>query len=301
MSATRTPLDAAARERIGGDLDRTLVVEAGAGTGKTQSLIERIVSLISRGEATLDRVAAITFTRSAASELRDRVRSELEGRSGASQTPEAERGLLERALEEIDYAAIQTIDSFALSLLRERPLEAGLPPVITPLDEIEAELAFRDEWSAWLDRELEGDGPFAGAVTDAVRLGLPDPVGRLYDVVWSFHQNRDLIGAAALTSKGDAPRIAAQRVVAAMPELQALLTHAPGGDDKLEPEVRDVLDFARELRAAGPDTDEATMLLAERAWSRRRLGRKGSWGSDEHWRDVVERARDLLSDLRGTA
>ena len=86
MTGNRTPLDSEEREKIRTDLGRTLVVEAGAGTGKTQSLIGRIVSLVTGGEASLDSVAAITFTRYAASELRDRVRSRLEEHSRSPST-----------------------------------------------------------------------------------------------------------------------------------------------------------------------------------------------------------------------
>ena len=301
MSENRTPLDSEAREKIRTDLGRTLVVEAGAGTGKTRSLIERIVSLITRGEASLDSIAAITFTRYAASELRDRVRSRLEEHSRSPDVPDADRERLGRALEEIDYAAIQTIDSFALSLLRERPLEAGLPPIITPLDEIEAELAFRDEWTGWLDRELEGEGSLATAVAGAIRLGLSNPVQRVYDVAWNFHQNRDLITASDFAAEGDVPRVAAGRIVDAIPDLGALLSHAPGGDDRLEPHVRDVLAFAEDLRAAGPDSGEATTLLAERPRLKTRLGQRNAWGLDDDGASVAQRIKDLLTDLEDRA
>ena len=301
MTGNRTPLDLEAREKIRIDLGRTLVVEAGAGTGKTQSLVERIVSLVTRGEASLDRIAAITFTRYAASQLRDRVRSRLEEHSRSAGVPDADRERLDRALEEIDYAAIQTIDSFALSLLRERPLEAGLPPVITPLDEIEAELAFRDEWTGWLDRELEGEGPLASAVSGAVRLGLWNPVPRLYDVAWDFHQNRDLIGASDFAAEGDVPRVAAGRIVDAIPDLRTLLTHAPGGDDRLEPHVRNVLAFAEDLRSTGPDSSEATVMLAERLRLKTRLGQKNAWGVDDDGASVAQRIKDLLVELEDRA
>ena len=51
---------------------------AGAGTGKTTSMVSRVVNLIGSGVTTVDRVAAITFTNSAASELQERIREELE-------------------------------------------------------------------------------------------------------------------------------------------------------------------------------------------------------------------------------
>ena len=70
--------DQAARDRITTALDRTLFVEAGAGSGKTTALVDRIVALITTGTAEMRGIAAITFTEKAAAELRDRVRQRLE-------------------------------------------------------------------------------------------------------------------------------------------------------------------------------------------------------------------------------
>ncbi|NDF96126.1 MAG: hypothetical protein EB107_09885, partial [Proteobacteria bacterium] len=70
-----TPLfDAAARHRLITDLDTTFVVDAGAGTGKTHTLVARIVSLVANGRLEIGALAAITFTEAAAAELRDRIR-----------------------------------------------------------------------------------------------------------------------------------------------------------------------------------------------------------------------------------
>jgi len=71
------PIDQAARDRIVGDLETTLFVEAGAGTGKTSALVDRIVSLVVSG-VSVEHIAAITFTDRAATQLRDRVRRRLE-------------------------------------------------------------------------------------------------------------------------------------------------------------------------------------------------------------------------------
>ncbi len=59
-TAIFSPLDEAARLRIRESLDENLFVEAGAGTGKTTSLVDRVVSLVSSGRATLDKIAART-------------------------------------------------------------------------------------------------------------------------------------------------------------------------------------------------------------------------------------------------
>ncbi len=71
------PTDHAARQQILEDLDHTLFVEAGAGSGKTSSLVGRFVALVLAG-AEVSSIAAITFTEAAAAELRARIREALE-------------------------------------------------------------------------------------------------------------------------------------------------------------------------------------------------------------------------------
>jgi ATP-dependent exoDNAse (exonuclease V) beta subunit len=76
MSA-KPPGDQAARERIAGDLDVNLCVEAAAGTGKTTVL----VNLLAAGKVNVDQLVVITFTEKAAAELATRVRDVLETRA----------------------------------------------------------------------------------------------------------------------------------------------------------------------------------------------------------------------------
>jgi ATP-dependent helicase/nuclease subunit A len=63
MSNGRPIPDAAARDRIVRELDRNLLVEAGAGSGKTQKLAERMAAGIATGVYELEGLAAVTFTR----------------------------------------------------------------------------------------------------------------------------------------------------------------------------------------------------------------------------------------------
>ncbi len=76
MSRTAA-VDQPVRDAIAADVDQSLVVEAGAGTGKTTVLVERIVAVLRTGRATIDEIAVITFTEKAAAELRDRIRHQL--------------------------------------------------------------------------------------------------------------------------------------------------------------------------------------------------------------------------------
>lgn len=105
--------DQAARDRIASDHHETLFVEAGAGSGKTSSLVSRVVTLVIGG-ADVTSIAAITFTEAAAAELRARVRTELEAvEQGATvrhvADSEAARARASAALDQLDRATICTL------------------------------------------------------------------------------------------------------------------------------------------------------------------------------------------------
>src|SRR5260221_1691815 len=111
--------DERARQRIRGDLDSTLVVEAAAGTGKTTELVGRVLSLLRTGRASLSRLVAVTFTEKAAGEMKLRLRSEIEKARASAVAREDERLRLDAALAELEEARISTIHGFCADLLRE--------------------------------------------------------------------------------------------------------------------------------------------------------------------------------------
>ena len=110
--------DADAREAIICKLDRCMLVEAAAGTGKTTSMVGRMVALLAKGKcADIRTMAAVTFTRKAAAELRGRFRITLE--QEARKAGKVEKRFLEKALAHIDKCFIGTIHSFCARLLKE--------------------------------------------------------------------------------------------------------------------------------------------------------------------------------------
>jgi ATP-dependent helicase/nuclease subunit A len=159
------------RDRItgadGSSLDETIYAGAGAGTGKTQALVERIVNLIIHGGVQPGKIAAVTFTVAAASELMQRIREELEKCldeevvKNGGENPGDIQITLSNALNSLDSAFVGTIHSFAQSLLRERPLPVGLPPVFELYDAVQGDERFDEEWSSWLDVELENPSRWA--------------------------------------------------------------------------------------------------------------------------------------------
>jgi len=124
--------DAAARLHAV-DPSQNVVLEASAGTGKTRVLVERYVNLLRAG-IDPDHILAITFTRKAAAEMRDRI---VERLREASRQSEFDRARWRELKERLGDIAISTIDAFCLSLLRESPLEADIDPGFELADDTE--------------------------------------------------------------------------------------------------------------------------------------------------------------------
>jgi len=166
MSERRRLPDQKARDRIEAALDINLLVEAGAGSGKTESLARRMAAGIAAGVYEVTGMAAVTFTRKAAAELRARFQLELEKRLGADDDP-ARRERLQTALSQLERLFAGTIHAFCAHLLRERPVEAGVAPGFTELDEIE-DAEVRDRaWRDYLDRERARGSQFLMELQDA--------------------------------------------------------------------------------------------------------------------------------------
>ncbi len=132
QTAELVPVDDRAR-RHAVDPSENVVLEASAGTGKTRVLVDRYINLLRAG-VDPDHILAITFTRKAAAEMRERIIDRLREASRLSQADLARWRDLKGRLGDI---AISTIDAFCLSLLREFPLDAGVDPGFDLADDTE--------------------------------------------------------------------------------------------------------------------------------------------------------------------
>ena len=156
MAEKFLPPDQDQRRKIVEQLDQTMLVEAAAGTGKTTGMLARMVGLIREGLCPVDTLAAVTFTRKAAAELRARFQVQLERAAREATGLEAERLLV--AVAGVERCFIGTIHSFCARLLRERPIEAGVDLAFQELDdELDAQLR-ESAWSDFTNRLIvEGD------------------------------------------------------------------------------------------------------------------------------------------------
>ncbi len=291
------PVDDDARKTIRDDLGATLFVEASAGTGKTTSLVQRVTNLVATGTTTLDRIAAITFTEAAAAELRDRVRSELEKASGDDQRDRTERDRCHQGIADLDQADICTLHSFAGGLLRERPLEAGLPPSFETSDEILAGIKFEEQWHNWLDRHLDGETELAPHLASALTLGLT--LNQLRTVARAFHQNySDLSDVDFGASESPHPS-AMEPILEAAPELERLCGYSKNGPgDPLYDHVQNRLALLRHQPATVAGSADNYRLLLGLLPLRQSRGRQGDWSTDpDTGQNACAALKDILSDL----
>jgi ATP-dependent helicase/nuclease subunit A len=127
---------------------RDVVVTAGAGTGKTRTLVARFLSLLDDG-LPLRGVVAVTFTRKAAREMRNRVRQEIAAYLDAhGHDPAAVRW--QAVYNDLDAARIGTIHTLCGEIMRTHPAEAGIDPRFDVLDETQSALLLRDSAEAAL-------------------------------------------------------------------------------------------------------------------------------------------------------
>ncbi len=153
MSKTKPVSDAEARDRISTALDRSLLVEAGAGSGKTQKLAERMAAGVATGAYAIEQMAAVTFTRKAAAELRGRFQVALEAERAKDASPDR-IARVDAALANLERFFAGTIHAFCARLLRERPVEAGVSPGFTELDDVEDALMRERSWRDYRSQAL---------------------------------------------------------------------------------------------------------------------------------------------------
>ncbi len=169
--------------------DRSLLVSAAAGSGKTAVLVQRIISMITDAEHPIDvdELLVVTFTNAAAAEMRERVLHEIE--AAADQDPSDSH--LQRQMALIHNAQITTIDSFCLHVVQNHFHRISLEPGFRIADEGELTLLREDVCDAVLEHFYQERDPaflrfadgYAGAKSDQP---IRDMILRLYDFSQSY-------------------------------------------------------------------------------------------------------------------
>ncbi len=112
-------------------LDKNIAVSAGAGSGKTRVLVERYLKILNTNtQLTPKNIVAITFTRKAAAEMRERIRRHIMNllNNNTEHLNRTDRHRYVTILDQLPHAPISTIHGFAADILKEFALPAGLDP-----------------------------------------------------------------------------------------------------------------------------------------------------------------------------
>jgi ATP-dependent helicase/nuclease subunit A len=200
-----------------------VVLEASAGTGKTTVLVARYVNLLKAGVDPAN-ILAITFTRKAAAEMRERILRELRRAADLSELDRTRWLELRDRLGEI---AISTIDAFCLSLLREFPLEADIDPAFELADDTEVPRLIATS----LDRTMRILVRLAREDRDVALVLAQLGIGRTREGLATL-VGRRLVARDALDrflARGPRHLEALQICRAAAAALEGVLKHIPGG------------------------------------------------------------------------
>lgn len=173
---------------------RNLLIEAGAGTGKTTRLVRAVLEALFIREIPLDRVVALTFTNKAAGELKERISLALDdvleapdldtvrrkpwcqGFADVTFSLDHWKTLATAASAVLDRTDIATIHSFAYALLKRFPIAAGINPNSEIDDKgLRFDELFRALWPEWLANELGEQAPQEAAWLELLsRMTLAD-------------------------------------------------------------------------------------------------------------------------------
>ena len=277
----RADRDQIDRDSIAADLGSTLFVEAGAGSGKTTALIERALAHLDDGVA-MEQIAAITFTEKAAVELKNRLRHKL-----------SDSGKHHEALDQLDGAAITTLHGFALRILTQHAIEAGLPPrlEVSPLD------AFEDRWEESRAHLLHSPD-HEHAIVLARILGIK--ASHLRNLAQTLDDNWDL---AAERMGGKPPPTGPVELpdLGGFPgwfqDIADLAQHCQNPDDEMLRRLEAIAQRAELLRRADGDNEQTLSLLLQSGLKFTKTGRKANWpdedSGDPSLSDVVEQLREV--------
>ncbi|MFH1690204.1 MAG: UvrD-helicase domain-containing protein [Candidatus Eisenbacteria bacterium] len=288
MSDTRTTADAKHRALASGEGDglrHTYLVEAGAGTGKTTVLVNRLLALLRSG-ISISRIVAITFTEKAAGELKIRLRSELEHAARNAEGEDAEA--LNSALHQIDRAQVNTIHSFCSSLLKERPVEAGVDPNFGVADEYRRTVMLDTVWDAWLREQFSESLPSCVAEAEALGHGLD----RIRELALRLIDRRDLLHLVpGPVETGDLDTLTSDMVATAAAFKKLAATECTDPEDLAMAEIESFADETAMIEHL-PEETRAAYVLRQIQPRPVGKGRKDNWGEGA-LADIKTRAKEL--------
>lgn len=164
-----------------------VIVVAGAGTGKTSTLVARCLDVVRQGSS-LEKVLMVTFTDAAAAEMRHRLRVELQRMAEESAIAD-ERERFAEQLALIETARISTIHSFCLRLVQTHFHELGLDPEVKLLDEQQSRLLTQETLDALMEDCYSGTLPISEHVRSLIATYAPGSDSTVRELVLKLYRH----------------------------------------------------------------------------------------------------------------
>lgn len=269
-------IDARERHLAVTDFSRDLLVEAGAGTGKTTLLVQRALEAILVQQMNADRLVLITFMEKAATEIRTRLRQALEQVDGEN------RLRAQSALHRINTLRITTIHGFCMGILKKHSVAAGVPIGFEVMDPIEVERLWEASFLQWTQESAA-----ASSILDA-----------LFAARVSMATIRELVWTISSWDSYSVPSISVPLIAQALPEVAQDIENWVGiareNADISDAGRRQVEDLARYLFNRG--TDPWQWIRTIQGWpSTAPKGNKKLWRNP----DLLTEQKSWLKDELG--
>ena len=286
--------------------DKSLCVDAGAGSGKTSVLVERILYLLEHRHATLDQIVAITFTEKAAAEMKERLRRECR-KKAPDDNPEL-LNFWRRIERRLESARISTIHSFCMGLLKEHALSLGKDPDFGILTEPESFLLRAEVIEETMHELLESDDP------SAFRLATEFRRAEWFDMLRAMLNDRSVVARIAVehevssappllddwtrvvethTRRQSAELVASPLFVGGIRDLAGLAGQCTEPGERREV-LRCTLLKEMEQAANGTDHSDRARAFAAIADLNAVGGSKKKWASH----DAYDSVRDILNSVK---
>jgi len=287
-----------------------VAVTAGAGTGKTTTLVARYLSLLENEDLPPRSIVAITFTTKAAREMRNRIRREISRYLSADDLDDDERNRWERRHNQLDAARIGTIHSLCAEILRSHPAEAEIDPDFEVLDEGIASILCSqavERTMAWAT-STQRDSSQAGVASLYPVLGvgglkqlLSTLLARRLETRTVFDSLPSNLWAAWTATSADHMNVFLENadVLDGFETLKAPLrdgtiSHAAADGDALAPILDNLMRIWREVETAhaAKDWTALSVLLSELPDYLKLKGRKSAW-EPHHPKEIISELKHL--------
>lgn len=265
-----------------------IVVTAGAGTGKTRTLVARYLSLLIDG-VPLRSILAITFTKKAAREMRNRIRQEVRHYLQRDIRNKQDQGWWQRVYDGLDAARISTIHTLCAEILRHHPAECGVDPAFEMIEEGQMALYQAQAVEQALGWAIDDERTvklFSVFGARELRYMLGHMMEKRLDIHSEWEKgDRDLwatwkgIILDPLLDFVDDPRVQDHFQSLLTLERRGAIEDAAEKGDALVPDLRQVLDSWRAIQSSRKDRDWVRLSreLNPLRDSLKQKGRKDNW------------------------